>query len=198
MNDRREVQTCAQMLHVFWFVYVIFFIFYFGGGKIMRFFRRKVVPLITGGEPPPPPDTWVIEVNDITNRWERIDESDLRSHLSAAGVLVHPWDKNEGLGFEPTVRILQEALNHRIFEKQDFGHKNKLAGRPLRIRNIATDDFIPLEGLGIVVEKQQETEGEGMSLTGTMSAAQMAKQLWGSGAAAAGPLVGPTGKMAKP
>ena len=163
----------------------------------MSFFRRKVVPVITGGEPPPPPDTWVIEVNDITNRWARIDESDLRSHLSAAGVLVHPWDKSEGLGFEPTVRILQEALNHRIFEKQDFGHKNKLAGRPLRIRNIATDDFIPLEGLGIVVTPLKDESGEAMT-AGGMSAAQLAKQLWASGAAAAGPLVGPTGKMAKP
>ena len=193
MNDPRAI-LCGSVFSV---AYGIFFVFYLWGGKVMRFFRRKVVPLVTG-EPPAPPDTWCIEVNDVTNRWDRIDESDLRSNLAAVGVLVHHWDKNVGLGFEPTVRILQEALNHRIFEKQDFGHKNKLAGRPLRIRNIATDDFIPLEGLGIVVEKQQETEGEGMSLTGTMSAAQMAKQLWGSGAAAAGPLVGPTGKMAKP
>ena len=193
MNDPRAI-LCGSVFSV---AYGIFFVFYLWGGKVMRFFRRKVVPLVTG-EPPAPPDTWCIEVNDVTNRWDRIDESDLRSNLAAVGVLVHHWDKNVGLGFEPTVRILQEALNHRIFEKPNFDRRNKLSGRPLRIRNLGTDDFIPLEGLGIIVTPLKDESGEGMTSAGSMTAAQMAKQLWASG----GPLVssakGPTGGSSKP
>lgn len=90
------------------------------------------------------PDAWVIDVNDIVGRWDLFEGSDLRNAFRNAELLIHCWNDKEGMTFDEVCTILRHLINMPIM--LDGGRYSK---RPLRIRNVKTGDFMPLEVLGI-------------------------------------------------
>lgn len=116
--------------------------------------RHRVYRLF--GYKPEPPDRWCIDVNDITGRWARMGEIELRHGLKERGVLIHNWRGSDGLTYNAVVRVLQEAANTRLFERDTLNGRNKYRGRPMRIRNLATSDFIMCDVLGIKAPEDPE------------------------------------------
>jgi hypothetical protein len=88
---------------------------------------------------------WRIEVMDISGRWARIPGHDLRVDLLGHNVLLHEWPEHEGLDLDQVVAVLKECVPRQVWEK----HNSKYKGRPIRLANIKTGDFMPFEILGI-------------------------------------------------
>jgi hypothetical protein len=88
---------------------------------------------------------WRIEVMDISGRWARIPGHDIRGDLLGHHVLLHEWREDEGLTLDQVVAVLKECVNRQVWEK----HDSKYKGRPIRLANIKTGDFMPFEILGI-------------------------------------------------
>jgi hypothetical protein len=86
---------------------------------------------------------WRIEAADITGRWDAVSPSDIRVGLGAKGVLLHWWDDGEGLTYDEITPVLKSCIDCGIFESKG------LKGHSIRIANMKTGDFLPLEILGI-------------------------------------------------
>lgn len=112
------------------------------------------------------PDNWAVEINDVLGRWDKLEESEMRVSLGVKGVLIHQWRTDEGLKYDEIIRLLQAMLDYDIFNCT--GNSRKYKGRPLRIKNLGTGDFIMLEALNLKANPVYDESAEKMDTLAQM------------------------------
>lgn len=111
---------------------------------------------------------WVIEAEDITGRWGRINKYDLVNGLTRHAVLLHEIP-DSGLSFEAVVAVVQKC-----HENNEWGHE-RYTRRSKRIRNRFTGDFMPIEVLGLPIRDSfdqaiEDQTTENKKINGMMAA----------------------------
>lgn len=110
-------------------------------------------------------DGWAIEIQDFTGRWGAINDYELRSDISEQDILIHHWSERSPLTFDAACHVLKAMLDYDM-----MNHRAYWKGRALRLHNIKTDDFFPLEALNINVEPKDRKAPEDMSAPGAAMA----------------------------